>query len=977
MNEELKIIIKAVTDSAQKAIKEVSGELNGLSKSAKSSSGKVGAAMKGIAKGAAIAVAAIAAVGAAIVALGKKSLEFTREHAKLVASFQAVGASAQHAESTYKGLYRFLGDSGKATEAASHLALIATNQEQLAEWTRISQGVYARFGDSLPIEGLTEAANETLKVGKVTGTLADALNWAGVSEDEFNAKLAATSTYEEREALLRKTLNNLYGEAADIYEKNNKALLDYNESQARLDQTMAEAGAVVTPLLTALNNLGSTLFSILKPALDAIIPPITAFVNWISQAIQSVASFFSILTGKTTTVTATAKSIGSAADSAQNLGQGMGQVEDAANGAAQAAEQARKAVMGFDELNIVSSGTSSSGAGSSSKPTTPNYATNSGFLDDKVFTAEAEQVESSAFTLAQSIKDMFSEIATLFQPSVEAWSAGFETIKESWNNAKPDLINGLNEYKEGFYTLGSYLLTEFVPNIVNSFSTNLAPVFSEIFGFLIEEGAKNFEWFGEKFNQVVNDIIIPLYQEYEKVATDVFTSIGNAWEEHGEGLLNGISGVFENIRGHLDNFYNTVILPIWNALVAKFDEVWTQGLKPLIDEVIETVLEIGTDLTTLYNEVLAPIVDWFITNVGPKIVERFEYIISIVGEVLIVIANVCEGIVSALGGLISFITGVFTGDWEKAWEGLKEFFGGIWDAIVAIFQGAWDLIVTIFEPIGEWFQARWEDIQFVFREVKEWLGGKFDEAWQEIQLIFSDPAGYFSEKWREIQAIFEPVAEWFGGIFEDALAWIETAFEPVVTWFEGIWEDIQFVFNGIKGWFKSAFKKGYEGVKEAFSEVVTFFEGLWNSVKLIFTDLGTKIGDAVGGAFKTGFNNIIQFIEDTINDAIDLINGAIGLINKIPGVNIGTVGYVDLPKLAQGGVVTSATTAIIGEAGKEAVLPLENNTEWMDRLADRIAARNKTPSKIVLQIGEKELGWATIGAINGITNQTGKVQLAL
>ena len=130
MNEELKIIIKAVNDSARKSIQEVRKELDGMSASGKQASGNIGAALKGVAKGAAVAIAAIAAVGAAIVALGKKSLEFIKEQSKLIASFQSVGASAQHAQDTYKGLYRYLGDKGKSTEAAAHLALIARNQEQ-------------------------------------------------------------------------------------------------------------------------------------------------------------------------------------------------------------------------------------------------------------------------------------------------------------------------------------------------------------------------------------------------------------------------------------------------------------------------------------------------------------------------------------------------------------------------------------------------------------------------------------------------------------------------------------------------------------------------------------------------------------------------------------------------------------------------------------------------------------------------------
>ena len=331
MNEEIKIIIKAVTDSAKKGINGVKKELEGLSKSGKSASGSIGASMKAIGKTTAVAIAGIAALMSALVALGKSTMEYRQEQAKLITGFEAAGASAQQASETYNQLFRFLGKSDIAVEAANHLAKITTNQKDLAQWTKIAQGVYATFGDSLPIEGLTESANETLRVGKVTGTLADALNWAGVSEDEFNAKLAATNSYSEREAMLRSTLNGLYSEAADIYERNNAAILAYNESQARLDNSMAQAGAAVQPLLTALNNLGSAFFNALTPALNAIIPPIASFVNWIAKAIQSVLSFFSALTGKNSSVKAIGKIGGAAASAAKGLGSAAGNANKLGN----------------------------------------------------------------------------------------------------------------------------------------------------------------------------------------------------------------------------------------------------------------------------------------------------------------------------------------------------------------------------------------------------------------------------------------------------------------------------------------------------------------------------------------------------------------------------------------------------------------------------------------------------------------------
>ena len=173
-----------------------------------------------------IGAGAIAAAGAALLSLSSSTEEYRNNQAKLTTAFEAAGSTAETAKETYNDLYRVLGDGGQATEAANHLAKLTTNEKELEQWTTICQGVYATFGDSLPIEGLTEASNETAKVGQITGSLADALNWAGISEDDFNKKLEKTNTEAEREKLIREALNGIYEDAANKYERNNAAVLE-------------------------------------------------------------------------------------------------------------------------------------------------------------------------------------------------------------------------------------------------------------------------------------------------------------------------------------------------------------------------------------------------------------------------------------------------------------------------------------------------------------------------------------------------------------------------------------------------------------------------------------------------------------------------------------------------------------------------------------------------------------------------------
>ena len=973
MNEEIKIIIKAVTDSAKKAINDVSKELEGMSKGAKGASAKMGAAFKAIGKGAMIAVAAIAAVVTALVTLGKNTLQFQKEQARLNAAFEAAGSSAKQAAESYQGLYRFLGDSGKASEAAAHLAKITTNQQDLAEWTKIAQGVYATFGDSLPIEGLTEAANETIRVGQVTGTMADALNWAGVSEDEFNAKLAATNSLEEREALLRSTLNGLYSDAAEIYERNNKALLDYNESQARLDTTMASAGAAVLPLMTALNNLGAAFFSALKPALDAIIPPIATFVNWIAKAIQSVTSFFSALTGKSTTIKAVgeiggaaagaAKSLGGAAQGAKNLGSGMKGAEKAADGAAKAAEEVKKSTQGFDELNIVSSGKTSSGGsggsgGGGGGSSSPGYA-GGGILPTATFGTEVEEMEGETNSFAERVKKIFGDLKTALNPSIEAWGSAFEELGNSWERAKPNYEVGVTHFKNSIGSISTYVVTEFLPDLTNAFSVNIAPIFADVGGFVVEEFGKSFELLGSITERATNNIVLPALENVKTAGEDIFNSIGTSWEKHGDGVLSEASEALGNLRGHIDKLYEKVE-PFFTTVNEVVSDTWDNHLAPMFDELFEDILIIAEDLLELYNETIAPFVDWIIENVVPPIVDAAGKIVKEIGTLIGAAADVAAGVMESFTGLVKFVSGVLTGDWEQAWEGIKMIFSGAKDSIGAIFglmtgnskQNTEEMRKDLEEKytemkkkgiaeIAEMAKTNPEKAEQMKIELNKKLEAMKTEGLAEIEKLESGSGGYFEtmkkKATEKVGEMKKNVKDKFDEIKADIKSWWD---EKIVGWFN----------QHVKPKFTASYwKEKFDTIKES---------------------------------AKSAFNGIITVIEKAINNIIKKINTlSWDIPDWVPGIGGGKFGFnmktVSIPRLAEGGIVTDSILANIGEKGKEAVLPLENNTGWMDALADRIAARNNNPTKLILKVGEKELGWATIGAINGITEQTGGLQLVL
>ena len=276
------------TDAADKSLKKTDKEAEGLGTKMVEAGKKAGKFALGV-------VGAAGAAGAALVAVAENTREYRTEQGKLQAAFESSDFSAGAARDTYEALNGVLGDSGQAVEAANHLAKLASTEEELAAWTDICTGVYATFGDSLPIEGLTEAANETAKVGKLTGSLADALNWAGVNEDTFQASLDACANEQERQALITETLNGLYSEASDKYKELNADVIAANEAQDKMNQAMAAVGSVVEPFITKGKQLIAEVLMKLIPVLEWLG---STALPWVSSAVSGVIQWFNSLVGK-------------------------------------------------------------------------------------------------------------------------------------------------------------------------------------------------------------------------------------------------------------------------------------------------------------------------------------------------------------------------------------------------------------------------------------------------------------------------------------------------------------------------------------------------------------------------------------------------------------------------------------------------------------------------------------------------------
>ena len=324
-----------------------------------------------------------------------------------------------------------------------------------------------------------------------------------------------------------------------------------------------------------------------------------------------------------------------------------------------------------------------------------------------------------------------------------------------------------------------------------------------------------------------------------------------------ENIKNGFSSILKTVL----TVWNDNIKPILDEWAARFDTLWKEHLQPMVNSFLEFIGKLINGLSELWNNILVPFFSWIYENIMPVLAPTIEAIGNVFMNVFGIIADVLNGAYQIFSGLIDFIIGVFTLDWNKAWTGIKEIFSGIWTAISGFFEGIWN-------------------------SIKDIVSGAINAVKNVITNVLNAISSVWSNIWNGIK-----------------------------NFVSNIWNGIKNIFSGVGSWFTNIFQQAYNGITRVFSNIGNFFSNIWNGIKNTFSNLGTSIGNAISNAVKSGINGVISLIERTINRAINLINGGISLINLIPGVNIGKIGTLKLPRLAEGGYVKANTPqlAMIGD----------------------------------------------------------------
>lgn len=851
--EELKIVISAQTEPLRKEMEGVRKQLGGLqNETNKITSGIQGAFKKLL--GGIIALQIGRKIGQAIFGGIKE---------------------AMNVEAALQQIKRIMGESTNQFLKWANTQAIAFN---------MSKGEALKYGSVFGnlISGFAKSTQETTKYTedllKASSIIASATgrSMQDVMERIRSGMLGSTEAIED----LGVNVNVAMLESTEAFKKfaNGKSwnqLSFQTQQQIRLmgilEQTNKKYGDTIQQntssqlqqLVAHLNNVKLSLGQAFLPIVQIVLPVLTSLAQQLSYVMGIAAQFSQALFGK---------SMQTGNKQAQNTQAQAKAMTGLGNATEKAGKQAKGALAGFDEINnLADNSDSGAAAGGGIDPSTMgmgaetmglNFETNAPDISAEI-QAMAESVKAKVKSITGTIKDnkeiiisavggvvgafatfqtltFLSTIPTTISQIGVALSALLtpiaivslvigglvasflylyqtnEQFRNDINAVWSDISNTLNSFvNDTLAPIFSYIINDFLAPLGVAFREYILPVLAELFigiGNILDDILK----FLQSTLDNAWNIVKPGLDLIKNIVVDVLAIIKDLWDKHGETLINNVRNFIKGVQDTFQLIWDNIINPIIQPALEMLTWLWEKHLKELVEEVGNFIMKLVNGALEIYNGFIKPIIDWLVVTFGPTVASVINLVIDVFGSMVGGIADIAKGLFKTLGGIVDFIVGIFTGNWKKAWEGVKSIFGGIFDSLLGLVKVPLNYII----------------------------------------------------------------------------------------------DAVNFVIRGL------------------------------NKIKISTPDWVPGIG---GKSF---------------------------------GINI-----AQIPKLARGGIIDSPTLAMVGEAGKEAVMPLENNTGWIDDLASKINSRNQGgangPVTIILKIGNTELGRVIIDSLNDYARQHGELPITI
>ena len=677
-------------------------------------------------------------------------------------------------------------------------------------------------------------------------------------------------------------------------------------------------------------------FAMLKAQIGEIIttvkamflPALARVVAWLGKIIAYIKAILALFGKKVATGVSTAsKAISGAGDAMADYG----------NSAQKAGKQAKNALASFDEMNTLQDNTAdTSGAG---------YDVGAGIaggIEDAV-----EAIDWGSIIPEIKLPKWLEKLVG-FLKDIAPWAlkaaAAFGIYEVAAGAVNGVLGNFVNKALPVFTGLGSKagIVTD---KMTGAFKTLFGVIKAHPFltlaavvgGLLLTN--ENFRDFLKDFLQNtlqklmdfikrIGEALKPLIQILKELGEKIIKRIMETIEKL-RPVIEKVFGIFEKVLSKVLEFVGKLIAKIAEKLLPIFEK-----LAPIFEKIFDFIMDILDIALDLLDQIIDPLME-----LVDVLMELLEPVLELISEVLDAIMPILEVILDLVKDILDF-----------AMPYLKDIAKFIADVLVVAIKAVIEVLKVVISIVKSIIEVVVDVITAIVQAISDFIN-------RAVQII--------TDIWDWIKDVLGQLLDFFKGIIEGMWNGVKEGLRKIRDFFVETWNSIKEFFASIPNWFKEKFENASNNIKNAFASIPQFFSNLWEKIKAKFGEIGTKIGDTVSGAFKGVINGVLGFAENFLNVPIRGINKLIDVINKVPGINLGYLGTLSFPRLARGGIINDATIAMIGESGREAVVPLENNTEWIDELAERIGTTTNEGNPVfIVRIGDEEITDVMVEKIN-------------
>ncbi len=571
------------------------------------------------------------------------------------------------------------------------------------------------------------------------------------------------------------------------------------------------------------------------------------------------------------------------------------------------------------------------------------------FTDHEVIEAADKWAQSVAYMLG-SLAGSFVSIGLTIAADLLGGIATY--LEENKERIKGYLVSMFDVWTEINYMLAdffqsfAYVFEAFASEGGIQLTANLIGIFADAFMGITELASKLVE-------DILNIFIQPFVDNKEELRTalegflgvladvtgtikqgidDTFDKLNEVYDSHFKPFFDSVAQGLSDIASKFLDFWNGKVQPILSQWAEDFSALWTDHIQPLLDNVAEFLGKIADLLRVLWENILQPLIEWVIDNVLPMLLPIFETMWNVLTDLIGYIADMASNIIDILGGVVDFLTGIFSGNWEKAFNGIaeisegfigylrntieggitiiSEYVSGILQNIQLFFSDTWTSIyettLEVWTSIQEWFTEFWTIFTETLFEIWENIILFFTEAWENITLIFQTFIDFINDT---VIPIWQEAWSTAGNLFQIFRDLIDLLIKAIKELFTGFMKSIKLLVDGDwKGAWENA-KKVFDIFKEKVDSIIgtirgileSFFNWVSEMISGVLEAIG-NIGSAIAGIFSGG-----------IGGSTGGGGGAMFSMTRVAAYDLG-----DIPHLASGAVIRGGNPymAILGDQPK-------------------------------------------------------------